>query len=59
MQMHNSPCYKCEERTAECHATCERYRKAKEEHEQLKQSSFKEKQAMQDFLEIMRRRNRK
>lgn len=28
-----SPCYKCSERYPLCHADCEKYKKAKEEHE--------------------------
>ena len=30
------PCRGCEERTAECHATCEKYKRYKRELEELK-----------------------
>jgi ribonuclease HI len=36
MRLNNNPCKACTEHTAECHAACEAYRKAKEEHEVLK-----------------------
>lgn len=45
-------CYKCEERTLGCHSTCEKYKKAVEENEKLKQIIRNEK----NFIYLRKRR---
>jgi len=55
----NSPCFHCEDRTMNCHSTCEQYKKFKAEmnkrNEELYEKNRKEKAAMEYHLDSIRR----
>ena len=58
MKMRKNPCFKCEERTIECHATCERYKEARKEHDKIVTKANLEKQARHDLTEVLRTKKR-
>ena len=46
------PCKGCEERTAECHGTCERYGAWAEERQRVNEQKNKEKKLREYYIEL-------
>lgn len=44
-----APCRRCEVRTAECHATCERYKEYEGQREEFRQQNWKDRKRAADF----------
>lgn len=59
MRMRNNPCIGCNDRSAECHASCTAYAEAKKQHDELVKSICKQKQTEQDVIDIFATKKRK
>ena len=42
IRSNNNPCFECKDRVVNCHSTCEKYLKWKQEYEQLKKNYHKQ-----------------
>lgn len=52
----NTPCFQCLDRSAECHATCSRYKEYAEKQEQTRQRRYKDNQITEAEREITHHR---
>ncbi len=58
----NAPCWGCNERTAECHGTCEKYLEYRDTLHQKKREvwlAFKEEAATEDYVITQKAKNKK